>query len=77
MTSLGTKLLYLISFHNYYSFWLIVLCSYYSRWLLFAGDFYILFEKRMDINNGCIRYVRAIQWRLLDTVIHTYPQTQL
>ena len=61
---------YLISCHN--SFWLLVFVQLLYKVATICWWLYILFEKPMDINNGCIRYVRAIQVIFVPWLLNGY-----
>ena len=56
--------------HSYYFLCCMFLCGYFS-----SG--YYFFRKPTDINNGWIRNVQAIQWRLLDDVSSKQTQSVL
>ena len=50
---------------SYYLFYRLFLCSYYSRAVFICWE-------PTGMNNGWIRYIWVIQWRLFDTVSGTH-----
>ena len=65
-----------ISISSYQTPQLLFSLLHVSVWLLFKGGYYF-FRKPADVNDGWIRNVQAIQWRLLDDVNSKQSQSVL